>query len=125
MSRLPTAGLTLTLFMLWIFADNPDTSFSFNYLAFVHTFQAGVPELHGLFWIYLKSKNYTNLRNYGGVIHMARIAGVDLPREKRVEIGLTYIYRLMAPNRLGCFHNISGWHFSVYSKAFSRHYITI
>ena len=24
--------------------------------------------------------------------HMARIAGVDLPREKRVEIGLTYIY---------------------------------
>lgn len=26
-------------------------------------------------------------RNY-----MARIAGVDLPREKRVEIGLTYIY---------------------------------
>ena len=25
-------------------------------------------------------------------LHMARIAGVDLPREKRVEIGLTYIY---------------------------------
>ena len=25
-------------------------------------------------------------------IHMARIAGVDLPKEKRVEIGLTYIY---------------------------------
>ena len=25
-------------------------------------------------------------------IHMARIAGVDLPRDKRVEIGLTYIY---------------------------------
>jgi small subunit ribosomal protein S13 len=24
--------------------------------------------------------------------HMARIAGVDLPRDKRVEIGLTYIY---------------------------------
>lgn len=24
--------------------------------------------------------------------HMARIAGVDLPREKRVEIGLTYVY---------------------------------
>ena len=23
---------------------------------------------------------------------MARIAGVDLPREKRIEIGLTYIY---------------------------------
>ena len=26
------------------------------------------------------------------VIHMARISGVDLPRDKRVEIGLTYIY---------------------------------
>jgi small subunit ribosomal protein S13 len=24
--------------------------------------------------------------------HMARISGVDLPRDKRVEIGLTYIY---------------------------------
>lgn len=24
--------------------------------------------------------------------HMARIAGVDLPNDKRVEIGLTYIY---------------------------------
>ncbi|MCD7841256.1 MAG: 30S ribosomal protein S13, partial [Lachnospiraceae bacterium] len=24
--------------------------------------------------------------------HMARISGVDLPREKRVEIGLTYVY---------------------------------
>ena len=23
---------------------------------------------------------------------MARIAGVDLPRDKRVEIGLTYVY---------------------------------
>ena len=30
---------------------------------------------------------------FGGVIKdMARIAGVDLPREKRIEIGLTYIY---------------------------------
>ena len=29
----------------------------------------------------------------GGVLStMARIAGIDLPREKRVEIGLTYIY---------------------------------
>ena len=27
---------------------------------------------------------------------MARIAGVDLPREKRVEIGLTYIYGIGA-----------------------------
>ena len=28
---------------------------------------------------------------------MARIAGVDLPREKRVEIGLTYIYGISRP----------------------------
>ncbi len=26
---------------------------------------------------------------------MARISGVDLPREKRVEIGLTYIYGMI------------------------------
>ena len=33
---------------------------------------------------------------------MARIAGVDLPREKRVEIGLTYIYGIgrASPNRI-------------------------
>lgn len=29
---------------------------------------------------------------------MARIAGVDLPREKRIEIGLTYIYGLGRPS---------------------------
>ena len=29
---------------------------------------------------------------------MARIAGVDLPREKRVEIGLTYIYGIGLKN---------------------------
>jgi small subunit ribosomal protein S13 len=29
---------------------------------------------------------------------MARIAGVDLPREKRVEIGLTYIFGLGLPS---------------------------
>ena len=28
----------------------------------------------------------------GCVNHMARIAGIDLPREKRIEIGLTYIF---------------------------------
>jgi len=28
---------------------------------------------------------------------MARLAGVDLPREKRVEIGLTYIYGIGRP----------------------------
>ncbi|MCL2683981.1 MAG: 30S ribosomal protein S13 [Synergistaceae bacterium] len=28
---------------------------------------------------------------------MARIAGVDLPREKRIEIGLTYIFGIGAP----------------------------
>lgn len=31
---------------------------------------------------------------------MARIAGVDLPREKRVEIGLTYIYGICRPTAL-------------------------
>jgi small subunit ribosomal protein S13 len=31
---------------------------------------------------------------------MARIAGVDLPREKRVEIGLTYIYGIGKPRSL-------------------------
>ena len=30
--------------------------------------------------------------NFGSIFRMARISGVDLPREKRVEIGLTYIY---------------------------------
>ena len=28
----------------------------------------------------------------GGAIRMARIAGIDLPKNKRVQIGLTYIY---------------------------------
>ena len=28
---------------------------------------------------------------------MARISGIDLPREKRVEIGLTYIYGIGRP----------------------------
>jgi len=33
------------------------------------------------------------IAKFGGVIkHMARISGVDLPRDKRIEIGLTYIY---------------------------------
>ena len=31
---------------------------------------------------------------------MARIAGVDLPREKRVEIGLTYIFGIGRPTSL-------------------------
>ena len=31
---------------------------------------------------------------------MARIAGVDLPREKRVDIGLTYIYGIGRPTAL-------------------------
>ncbi len=30
---------------------------------------------------------------------MARIAGIDLPREKRVEIGLTYIFGIAPPDR--------------------------
>ena len=31
---------------------------------------------------------------------MARIEGVDLPREKRIEIGLTYIYGIGRPRSL-------------------------
>lgn len=31
---------------------------------------------------------------------MARIAGVDLPREKRVEIGITYIYGIGRPTAI-------------------------
>jgi small subunit ribosomal protein S13 len=31
---------------------------------------------------------------------MARIAGVDLPREKRVDIGLTYIYGIGRPSAI-------------------------
>lgn len=31
---------------------------------------------------------------------MARIAGVDLPRDKRVEIGLTYIYGIGKPTAI-------------------------
>jgi small subunit ribosomal protein S13 len=31
---------------------------------------------------------------------MARIAGVDLPRDKRIEIGLTYIYGIGRPTSL-------------------------
>ena len=30
---------------------------------------------------------------------MARIAGIDLPREKRVEIGLTYIFGIGTKSR--------------------------
>lgn len=40
--------------------------------------------------------------NFGGIFRMARISGVDLPREKRVEIGLTYIYGIgrVSSNRI-------------------------
>ena len=40
---------------------------------------------------------------------MARIAGVDLPREKRVEIGLTYIYGIgrVTANKILAETNIS------------------
>ena len=36
--------------------------------------------------------NTPQCANYGGYNSMAHIAGVDLPREKRVEIGLTYVF---------------------------------
>ena len=35
---------------------------------------------------------HASVCNYGGYNSKARIAGVDLPREKRVEIGLTYVF---------------------------------
>ena len=38
---------------------------------------------------------------------MARIAGVDLPRTKRVEVGLTYIFGI-GPNRSGVILDASG-----------------
>lgn len=38
---------------------------------------------------------------------MARIAGVDLPREKRVEVGLTYIYGI-GPNKANDILNATG-----------------
>ena len=41
---------------------------------------------------------------------MARIAGVDLPRDKRVEIGLTYIYgiamNIKRLQEIGCYRGI-------------------
>ena len=48
----------------------------------MYTFQTALPG-----YIYLFEKIRKWRKNY-----MARIAGVDLPRDKRVEIGLTYIY---------------------------------
>jgi small subunit ribosomal protein S13 len=33
-----------------------------------------------------------NLREMEGQCHMARLIGVDLPRDKRVEVALTYIF---------------------------------
>jgi small subunit ribosomal protein S13 len=41
--------------------------------------------------------------------HMARISGVDLPREKRVEIGLTYIFGIgrVSSNRILAAANVS------------------
>ena len=40
---------------------------------------------------------------------MARIAGVDLPREKRLEIGITYIYGIgrVSSNRILAEANVS------------------
>ncbi len=37
-------------------------------------------------------QEYVIIRVEKNYLYMARIAGVDLPRDKRVEIGLTYIY---------------------------------
>ena len=37
---------------------------------------------------------------------MARIAGIDLPREKRLEIALTYIFGIGAPSALKVCHDL-------------------
>ena len=39
---------------------------------------------------------------------MARIAGIDLPREKRIEIGLTYIYGIGRTSANKILAHISG-----------------
>ena len=39
-----------------------------------------------------QTKNKYKKQSGGAKKIMARLAGIDLPREKRVEIGLTYIY---------------------------------
>lgn len=41
--------------------------------------------------------NINIICKFNGGYKMARIAGVDLPREKRLEIGLTYIYGIGRP----------------------------
>jgi small subunit ribosomal protein S13 len=38
--------------------------------------------------LYCKKNNFKKIRSW----KLARIAGVDIPREKRVEIGLTYVF---------------------------------
>ena len=40
---------------------------------------------------------------------MARIAGVDLPREKRIEIALTYIFGESLVNEIRACENLGGW----------------
>ena len=51
---------------------------------------------------YMRSEFHSRkLRTQGnGGKFMARIAGVDLPRDKRVEIGLTYIFGIGRPTAL-------------------------
>ena len=34
---------------------------------------------------------------------MARISGIDLPREKRIEVALTYIFHIFAPKEIRCY----------------------
>ncbi len=86
-----------------------------------HTFQAGAPELFFdilsliklLYakWLDVNRHESEKFEMRGSPAsdelmevkkHMARIAGVDLPREKRVEIGLTYIYGIgrVSSNRI-------------------------
>jgi len=50
-------------------------------------------------WLFARIPSINKFRDkLGGEINLARIAGVDLPRDKRVEISLTYIYGIGRPS---------------------------
>jgi len=50
-------------------------------------------------WLFARTPSINKFRDkLGGEPVLARIAGVDLPRDKRVEISLTYIYGIGRPS---------------------------
>ena len=58
----------------------------------VHDFYYAVNVVTDLAALILESRKNKIIKITFGGAKMARLAGVDLPREKRIEIGLTYIY---------------------------------